>query len=289
VSSPLAGFLISSAGWQGTPHAEAIAAVRAAGFGGVEILCKPGHFEPDNQAHVEEVRSALCGWPDVVVTFHAPFHTADLGTTDPDVWESDVAQVARSLEAASTFGARSATIHTRGHGKGLDWEDGSFAAFRRALDRLMLTAVEHNMTLAVENLPPLRFTSEPRELLGLLDGYPPGLIGVCFDTGHAHNTGKLIDIAVALSPRALAMHIHDNHAEGKDEHLVPGQGTIPWSELVAALRSRGFAGRCVLEVVAKENLPLVLECMRDAIARTGLSRLTHQLQEYRAGWTIQST
>ncbi len=274
MSSSLSGFLVGGAGWQGTPHAQAIPAVRAAGFGGVEILCKPGHFEPDNQAHVNEVRQALADWPDAMVTFHAPFHTADLGTTDSEVWRSDVAQVAQALRAAATFGARTATVHTRGHGKGMEWDDGNFAAFRRALDQLAPVAAQCNMTLAVENLPPGRFTAEPEDLLRLLDGYPPDLVGVCFDTGHAHNTGKLIHIAGALAPRAFVMHIHDNHAEGKDEHAVPGRGTIPWDELVDALQSSGFRGHCVLEVVAKENLPLVLNSMKDAVARTGLSALT---------------
>lgn len=274
VSNPLAGFLVGSAGWQGTPHVEAIAAVRAASFGGVEILCKPGHFEHDNQAHVEEVRNALTEWPDAMVTFHAPFHTADIGTTDPEVWESDVAHVAQSLRVASTLRAESATLHARGRGEAKSWGSDNLAAFQRALGVLTPVAAECNMTLAVENLPPLRFTSEAEDLLQLLDGYPPDLIGVCFDTGHAHSMGKLIHIAGVLAPRAFVMHIHDNHAEGKDEHLVPGQGTIPWGELIEALQSRGFRGRYVLEVVAKENLPLVLECISNGIAQTGLSAMT---------------
>jgi len=274
VRNPVSGFLVGSAGWQGTPHAEAIPAVRAAGFGGVEILSKPGHFEPDNPAHVTEVTTALADWPDATVTFHAPFHTADLAATDFEAWESDVAQVSRALRAASTFGARAAVIHTRGHGKGMDWSDANFAAFRRALDLLLPVAVECRMKLAVENLPPRRFTAEPEELLRLLDCYPADAIGVCFDTGHAHNTGELIAMAGVLAKRSYVTHIHDNHGEGRDEHIVPGQGTIPWRELAETLLSSGFRGHCVLEVVAKENLPLLLKSLKDAIVQTGLCALT---------------
>lgn len=274
VRSSLSSFLVGSAGWQGTPHSEAIPAVRAAGFGGVEILSKPGHFEPDNPTHVAEVTSALANWPDAIVTFHAPFHTADLAATDPEAWDSDVAQVARALRTASTFGAATAVIHTRGHGRGMDWSDANFAAFRRALDRLLPAAAECNMKLAIENLPPQRFTAEPDELFRLLEGYPAEALGVCFDTGHAHNTGKLITVAGKLAPRSLITHIHDNHADGKDEHLVPGRGTIPWHKLTDTLLSNGFQGHCVLEVVAKDNLPLLLNSLAHAIVHTGLCALT---------------
>lgn len=155
----------------------------------------------------------------------------------------------------------------------MDWNDANFAAFRRALDRLLPVAAACGVKLAVENLPPQRFTAEPEELFRLLDGYPANAIGVCFDTGHAHNTGKLMRIAADLAPRTFIMHIHDNHGEGKDEHCVPGHDTIPWSELTETLLPSGFGGYCVLEVVAKENLPLVLNSMRDAIFQTGLHAL----------------
>ena len=69
---PCEGFLISSIAWQGIQHSKAISEVGEAGFGGVEILCKPGHFDCENRMHVNEVQSALANWPDATVTLHAP-------------------------------------------------------------------------------------------------------------------------------------------------------------------------------------------------------------------------
>jgi sugar phosphate isomerase/epimerase len=274
VNDPWAGFLISSAAWQGRSHGEAIAAVRAAGFGGVEILCKPGHFEHDNPAHVDEVRSTLAEWPDAMVTFHAPFHTADLGSADAAVWDYGVGHVAQSLRVASSFRAGNATLHARIHGEARNWNSENLAAFQRALDFLTPVAAECNMTLAVENSTRPRLMQEAEHLLSLLDMHRADLVGACLDTGHAHLAGAVVEIAGMLAPRAFVVHFHDNHAEGEDEHSFPGQGTIPWGELVEALQSHGFRGHCVLEVVAKENLPLALNSMKDAIVRTGLNALT---------------
>lgn len=273
-------FLVGSAGWQGVPHCDAIAAVRAAGFGGVEILCKPGHFEPDNSEHVHEVRAALEDWPEAIVTFHAPFHTADLGSTDPTIQDESVRHVTQALRVAATFRAEGATIHTRGAGERKNWSDDNLPAFHRALVALVPVAAESNMTLSVENLPPPRFTSDAEDLLRLLETYPTNLVGVCFDTGHANLAGTVVRTAGALAPRTFVMHIHDNHGADKDEHLVPGQGTTPWGEVVEALQANSFRGRLVLEVVVPQSqgrnigtLRVTLEEMRSAIVTTGLTNL----------------
>lgn len=271
MNDPWAGFLISSTAWQGVRHSEAISAVRAAGFGGVEILCKPGHFEHDNSAHVSEAQAALAEWPDAIVTFHAPFHTADLGSADSAIWDEDVRHVAQALRVASTFRAESATLHVRSRGEGMNWASENLPAFRRALDVLVPIAAACRMTLSVENTN--RFTSEPEDLLRLIETHPADLVGVCIDTGHAHLAGETILIAGMLAPRAFVMHIHDNHAQARDEHLIPGQGTIPWAELVEALQTHGFAGRCVIEVVTSDPLDKTLGSVKEAILQTGISEL----------------
>lgn len=279
MSNPLQSFLIGSAGWFGVSHSEAIPAVRDAGFGGVEILCKPGHFEPENSAHIEEIQAALAHWPDAIVTFHAPFHTADLSSTDPAEWQRSMTHVAHSMRVASTFRAESATIHTRGAGQ-KEWFGDNLPAFRRSLDALVPVATECDMTLSVENMAGERFASQPEDLLGLLEGYSAKTLGVCFDTGHAHLTGATVAIAGALASRTYIMHIHDNHAVGKDEHNVPGQGTIPWPELVEALQTNGYKGRNVIEFVMRdfegntvENFSRILDIIAQGITTTGLTGL----------------
>jgi sugar phosphate isomerase/epimerase len=43
------------------------------------------------------------------------------------------------------------------------------------------------------------------------------------------------------------VHASDNRGE-KDEHLVPGKGTIPWNGVATALREIGFDGPFTVEL-----------------------------------------
>ncbi len=51
----------------------------------------------------------------------------------------------------------------------------------------------------------------------------------------------------AAGPRLIHVHASDNHGE-KDEHLVPGKGTIPWDGVTKALREIGFDGPFTVEL-----------------------------------------
>lgn len=276
VNDPRAGFLISSIAWQGLRHCEAISEVRDAGFGGVEILCKPGHFESDNPAHVRDVQLALDEWSDAIVTFHAPFYDTDLSSSDPDSCDCAVQEMMQALEVASLLRAENVTLHVRSKAELTHWSADNLVALQRALNQLIHGAAERNMTLAVENLHPLGFTGQKEDLLRLLEAYPAHLVGACIDTGHAHLGGNLVELAHALAPRSFVTHLHDNSALGRDEHLIPGQGTIPWGKLIDVLRTRGFSGRLVLEVLSAGTLGETLENLKRAIVETGLCKLVEQ-------------
>lgn len=265
-------FLISSVAWQGIPHAQAITQVRDAGFGGVEILCKPGHFEPDNPAHVEGVRAALDDWPDADVTFHAPYYHVDLSSSDPAVREHDLRRVREAIETASSFRARNVTIHVRGNPNMRFWDPENRPALDQSLRALADTVVKLGMTLCVENSPPPCFTCHERDVVSAIEGFPADTVGACIDTGHAHLAGRAVELAGALASSAFVAHLHDNHAAEKDQHLIPGGGTIPWAELVAAMRP-SFRGRLVMEVLMDGDLARTLDKTKRAIAETGLSGL----------------
>lgn len=272
-------FLISSVAWQGLRHSEAIAEVRAAGFGGVEILCKPGHFEPGNRAHMDDVLSALAEWPDALVTFHAPFYMVDPAASDPDAWDWSMGEMMLALEAASRLRARSMTVHVRSRETAKTWDDANLDAVRRSLDRLAPVAAERNMTLAVENLPPPCFTSEAADLLRLIEEYPAGVVGACIDMGHAHLAERAAEIARMLASRAFVSHLHDNIGAGHgDKHMIPGGGTIPWAGVVEAMRE--FRGQPVMEVVMTGTLGETLANVERAIVETGLTRLVSGIHEY---------
>ena len=271
MNNPQSGFLISSIAWQGVRHSEAIAAVREAGFGGVEILCKPGHFEHNNSIHITEVAAALSEWPDAVVTLHAPFHDVDLASPDTDERNGAVQESLQALRVALRLRAEVMTLHTRSKEKTYHWGLENATAFQHSLSELLPVATELKIRLAIENC--YDFTADPENLVRLLGAFPAHLVGACLDTGHAHLGGRTVMLARLLAPRIFVVHLHDNAALGKDEHLIPGQGTIPWAELTEVLRAGIFAGRLVVEVLVVESLVNTLEIVKTAIVETGLWKL----------------
>jgi len=267
MNEPWAVFLISSIAWQGMAHRDAIAQVRAAGFSGVEILCKPGHFEYDNRAHVEEVEAVLDEWPEAIVTFHSPFYDVDPASPDPDARERAVQELMQALRVASLLRAEVMTVHARSRAEAYHWDADNLMTVQASLEELMRPADELGIRLAVENGYP------PCLIARLLTLFPA--LGACLDTGHAHLAGQAVELMRQLAARAFVVHLHDNAARDlKDEHLVPGQGTIPWKELTEALRAGCFGGRLVMEVLMVETLGKTLEMVKHAIEETGLYELT---------------
>jgi sugar phosphate isomerase/epimerase len=47
--------------------------------------------------------------------------------------------------------------------------------------------------------------------------------------------------------RVVHVHANDHHGQ-RDEHLAPGNGTVPWPVIGAKLRSVGFSGWVILEL-----------------------------------------
>ena len=118
--------------------------------------------------------------------------------------------------------------------------------------RIAAYAANRNVLLAVENM---------RDSVWLLDrvidefGDDPQTsnLGVCIDVGHANisrDAGGTRETVSNYLERYAAqlvhLHLHDNGGL-RDEHLIPGNGTIDWDRVFTALDRIGFAGTAVLE------------------------------------------
>lgn len=104
--------------------------------------------------------------------------------------------------------------------------------------------------------PGFRFALENMSSVGqaeytvaLIDALGMEVAGMCVDTGHAH-LGKDLGPARALrmaGHRLITTHLHDNHTE-RDEHMPPGDGTIEWEDVAAALKEIRYQGCIMLEL-----------------------------------------
>jgi sugar phosphate isomerase/epimerase len=140
------------------------------------------------------------------------------------------------------------------------------------------TAARHNIQIAVETMgknQPHK-DNELTTLLGMID--EPNA-GYCLDSGHVHACGgNVVEVIQMMGNRLFETHLHDNRALGAnsrqrfisvshcDEHLSPGFGTIPWIDVINALRDVGFPGPATFETGGWPCIEDKVESYRQAIA-----------------------
>jgi len=109
-------------------------------------------------------------------------------------------------------------------------------------------AARHDIRLACENLGPFCSLPTPQDLVGLVDAIGEPNVGFCLDAGHAHAFGEDVVAWVHRTGKRLyETHFHDNRGIGLDEHMAVGFGTIPWVDVIVALREINYPGPITFE------------------------------------------
>ena len=95
--------------------------------------------------------------------------------------------------------------------------------------------IPENVTLAIENMETKEEISTSKELLEILDNLSYKA-GICLDTGHLNIMGGDAPAFIKdTGEKLIATHINDNDGN-KDQHLLPGFGTIKWEEVIPAFK-----------------------------------------------------
>ena len=109
-------------------------------------------------------------------------------------------------------------------------------AARRSIDELVPVAADNGIYLNIEDLPRTCLGNTAEELAQLVEGFPYGQIGVCFDVNHFCGHPELLPEGIRLnSKRIRSFHISDY--DGVDEcHWYPGMGVIDWPAIMEEIR-----------------------------------------------------
>jgi len=185
--------------------------------------------------------------------------------------------IGRSIETAGALGAKYLVLHPMGRRP-----DDTIIEDREEFIRVNAEAVRPWLELAQrcgvvilsENLLG-GASADPKVIADLVQEVRSPWFGWCFDTGHANCFGYGGEVLKACSVPPLSLHIQDNHGTMRDEHLIPGDGTVNWKAFLQSLREVGYAGDCVLE--AHHQSLEAPDAERDAI----LTRLLQAAQELR--------
>ena len=115
--------------------------------------------------------------------------------------------------------------------------------FKRLIER----AEDVGISIALENM------RCPETLAMLLESFPSPNLGLCFDVSHDRLWSVAPGALLARwGHRLLAVHLNDTDGK-RDQHWLPGDGVIEFESIRAALKSAGFSGALMLEVVPKDK------------------------------------
>jgi sugar phosphate isomerase/epimerase len=232
-------------------------AVRA-GAQAIEVFAARGHFDYQHRAHVREVGNWFKSTGIAFNSMHSPmFYEEDWGgnMTPINIAETDrkrrieaMDEIKRAIEVAEMAPFKFLVQHVGNSDEAFDPR--KFEAAMTSVEHLKAFAKPLGVTLLLENIP--NELSTPERLTELVRAAHFDDVGFCFDTGHAHLGSTVLQAFDVMKHNIRSTHVHDNRRD-KDNHLLPGEGNIDWSECAGLLRSAPHVPPLLLELEG-ENL-----------------------------------
>ena len=174
-----------------------------------------------------------------VCAIHAPclLFTQRVWGTEP--W----GKLQRSAEMAAAVGAEVVVVHPP-----FRWQREYAANF---VDGVAALEESTGIAFAVENMYPWRASSK-RGMEMYLPGMDPSeepYANACVDLSHA-SIARVDPVAMAerLGERLRHIHLTDGSGSAKDEHLVPGRGSVGADTFLSHVARSGFSGDVVVEI-----------------------------------------
>jgi len=235
--------------------ATALEALAASGYPKLELWLAEPHVPWRDATALAKFRARLADYGLSTPSVHLPFYPSVPELLQQNArWslidgakharQEALAASADGLHAAAAIGAECGVLHLGWQGD--TWNARSDGWAREAVAELVPVAREAGIKLLLENI--ISSGTRVSKLVELLDEVDPaGDVGLCVDLGHAHVEGNILEELQAALPRLDHLHVHDNDGQ-KDSHLPPGEGTIPWQQVVEQLRSIDFDGYAALEL-----------------------------------------
>jgi sugar phosphate isomerase/epimerase len=249
--------------------------ILGAGIRQMEIFAARQHLDYCDKNQVRDVAQWFAGHGLALHSVHAPlFADTDWGRLgglavsvaylERRLRIDSMDEIKRALEIAEHLPFRYLIVHL-----GLPEEEYDLRKFDAAftsLEHLSIFAKDRGAEILVENVP--GGLSSPERLLQFIR-YTRLNLNVCFDTGHAHLGPGVGPAFQALKERIRSTHVHDNNRL-KDDHLMPFEGGIDWTETM-----RGFRG-------VDGQFPVLFELDDHGPESSGLARLREVIEKLEA-------
>ena len=122
--------------------------------------------------------------------------------------------------------------------------------------RLASLAQEHGVRLAVEPLHPMiiDYLNTVADVMRLIELVDHPNVGLLLDVYHVWQEENLLDKIRQVEDRIFCVHISDWHEPPRsvNDHMVPGEGIIPWKPILHAIEATGYQGYYDVEIFSEE-------------------------------------
>lgn len=158
------------------------------------------------------------------------------------VWGSAWNKLAKSADLAREVGAEIVVAHPP-----FRWQGNYASGFAAGIEEIMEAT---GVRICVENMYPWRAGArEAKMYLPHWDPVPQGYEHITWDFSHAAIAQvDSLEAFEVLGDRLRHVHLTDGTANGKDEHLLPGDGDQPVGEALEFLGEQGWDGAVCVEV-----------------------------------------
>ncbi len=236
--------------------AEALRALARLGWPAAEISCDHAALLRNNDSLIESCARAVAETGIIVPQMHLMLK-ADLSNLDDAARARDLQAVTDDITTCARLGISVGVIHPGGFYDVNTYDEWQRMGETRqeSFARIAEVAAEKGVRIAIEHMfdegqgvhGHRRFGGTVDEVLELCAQVAPQQLGICFDTSHGHLAGMNLPECIRRCGEKLwALHVSDNYGD-VDRHYIPGNGSIEWGPVVAALREVGYEGPFVLE------------------------------------------
>jgi fructoselysine 3-epimerase len=227
---------------------DAISLVAKAGYDGVDIWGgRPHVYRQDlSVAELKALRHLVEDNGLVVSSLMPAFYRYphSLSSPNPTVRKDSIDYMRQCVDNAAVLGTKIVLVvpdHSlKGQSKG-----SSLQRFIESIEEIAQHASQYDLKLGIEVLyhdeTDLVNTSE--DALHIIKVLNCLNIGVILDSGTLNLSKENPEDAVAkLGGLLLQVHINDNHGYGRQQNLIPGDGTYDFEELVRVLKNNNYSG-----------------------------------------------
>ncbi|MFO7636103.1 MAG: sugar phosphate isomerase/epimerase [Clostridia bacterium] len=173
----------------------------------------------------------------LVENIHAPFSRTNLLWQDKAGWEDVLERSLQCVDACREHDIPVMVLHLT---VGETPPPPNLLGVER-IRRIVERAGEKGVTIALENL------RKPEYMGYVFERIDSDHLRFCYDSGHENCFQGQKGLLRTYGDRLTCLHLHDNDGTA-DQHLLPGEGTIPWAQVTADLAWLGYGGSISLEV-----------------------------------------